>query len=59
MPGAAAVSLVGGVPLLHPQDQVFAAMLDGWGRQQQSRFLAGINDLGSPAVGGAVPPVDE
>ncbi len=40
MPGSAALSLVGGVSLLHPEDQVFAAMLDGWGRQQQSRFLA-------------------
>ena len=40
LPGAAALSLVGGVSLLHPQDQVFAAMLEGWGRQQQSRFLA-------------------
>ena len=40
LPGAAALSLVGGVSLLHPEDQVFAAMLEGWGRQQQSRFLA-------------------
>lgn len=38
--GSAALQLVDGVSLLHPQDQVFVAMLDGWGLQQQSRFLA-------------------
>ena len=37
---AASVVLVGGVRLLHPEDQVFAAMLDGWALQQRSRFLA-------------------
>lgn len=40
LPASAAVQLVGGVSLLHPEDQVFAAMLDGWSTQQQSRFLA-------------------
>ncbi|HYZ98801.1 MAG TPA: site-specific integrase [Acidimicrobiales bacterium] len=40
LPGSAALQLVGGVPLLHPEDQVFAAMLDGWATQQRSRFLA-------------------
>ena len=37
---AASVVLVGGVRLLHPEDQVLAAMLDGWALQQRSRFLA-------------------
>jgi integrase/recombinase XerC len=46
LPGTAVLSLVGGVSLLHPQDQVFAAMLDGWGRQQQSRFLAASTIVG-------------
>ena len=40
MPGSAAVVLIDGVRLLHPEDQVFAAMLDGWAMQQRSRFLA-------------------
>lgn len=39
-PGSSAVLLIDGVRLLHPEDQVFAAMLDGWAMQQRSRFLA-------------------
>lgn len=38
--GAASVSLVGGVALLRPDEQVFGAMLDGWRRQQLSRNLS-------------------
>ncbi len=38
--GAAAVELVAGVPLLRPDEQVFAAMLDGWRSQQLARNLA-------------------
>lgn len=40
LPGSAGLVLLGGVRLLHPEDQVFAAMLDGWAVQQQSRYLA-------------------
>ena len=32
-PGAAVLHLVDGVPLLRPEEQVFAAMLDGWRAQ--------------------------
>jgi integrase/recombinase XerC len=39
-PGAAALHLVSGVPLLRPDEQVFAAMLDGWRNQQLARNLA-------------------
>lgn len=38
--GAAALYLVDGVPLLRPDEQVFAAMLDGWRDQQLARNLA-------------------
>lgn len=38
--GAARLLLVGGVPLLHPQEQVFDAMLQGWANQQLARNLA-------------------
>ena len=34
-PGSARMSLVDGVRLLHPQEAVFAAMLEGWDRQQR------------------------
>jgi integrase/recombinase XerC len=40
VPGASALTLVSGVRLLHPDVQVFEAMLDGWVRQQASRNLA-------------------
>lgn len=33
--GSARLELVGGVTLLHPEDAVLAAMLDGWGKQQR------------------------
>jgi integrase/recombinase XerC len=39
-PGAAALYLVGGVPLLRPEEQMFTAMLDGWRNQQLARNLA-------------------
>ena len=38
VPGA--LTLVSGVSLLHPDVQVFEAMLDGWARQQASRNLS-------------------
>lgn len=41
-PATAAVQLVAGVALLHPDEQVFEAMLSGWERQQHSRYLAEI-----------------
>jgi site-specific recombinase XerD len=40
MPGAAGLHLVGGVPLLRPEEQVFDAMLEGWANQQFARNLA-------------------
>lgn len=39
-PGAAGLHVVAGLPLLRPEGQVFAAMLDGWGSQQLARNLA-------------------
>lgn len=39
-PGSAGLQLVGGVSLLHPQEQVFEAMLAGWRNQQLARRLA-------------------
>lgn len=38
--GSASLVLVGGVPLLHPEEQVFEAMLEGWANQQLARNLA-------------------
>jgi hypothetical protein len=38
--GAAKLLLVGGVPLLHPEPQVFDAMLDGWRNQMLARNLS-------------------
>lgn len=38
-PGAAGLQLADGVSLLHPEDQVFEAMLDGWRNQQLSRNI--------------------
>ncbi|MGH3717386.1 MAG: hypothetical protein ACRDRI_00805 [Pseudonocardiaceae bacterium] len=38
-PGAAGLHLVDGVALLHPEEQVFEAMLDGWRNQQLARNL--------------------
>lgn len=40
VPGAAHLELVGDLPLLHPEAQLFEAMLDGWRHQQLSRNLA-------------------
>ena len=39
-PGSAGLHLAAGVPLLHPGEQVFAAMLEGWRAQQLARNLA-------------------
>jgi integrase/recombinase XerC len=39
-PGSAGLHLATGVPLLHPGEQVFAAMLEGWQAQQLARNLA-------------------
>lgn len=39
-PGSARLHVVGGVPLLRPDVQVFDAMLDGWRNQQLARNLA-------------------
>ena len=38
--GSAGLHLVDGVSLLHPEDQVFEAMLEGWCNQQLARNLA-------------------
>ena len=39
-PGSAGLHLAAGVPLLHPDEQVFTAMLEGWRAQQLARNLA-------------------
>ena len=39
-PGSAGLHLAAGVPLLQPEEQVFAAMLEGWRAQQLARNLA-------------------
>ncbi len=39
-PGAFGLQVVGGVSFLHPEEQLFTAMLDGWRNQQLSRNLA-------------------
>ena len=39
-PGSAGLHLASGVPLLRPEEQAFAAMLDGWRNQQLARRLA-------------------
>lgn len=38
--GSAGLHLAEGVPLLHPEDQVYEAMLEGWQNQQLARNLA-------------------
>jgi integrase/recombinase XerC len=40
VPGAAGLHLAAGVPMLRPEEQVFAAMLAGWRNQQVARNLA-------------------
>ena len=40
--GSAALQLVAGVGLLHPEERVFESMLEGFAAQQTSRFLAPI-----------------
>src|SRR3954453_3663834 len=44
--GSAVTQLVDGVRLLHPEDQVLAAMLDGWGVQQTSRMFTASTVVG-------------
>ncbi len=39
-PGTAGLHMVAGLPLPRPEEQVFAAMLDGWGSRQLARNLA-------------------
>jgi integrase/recombinase XerC len=39
-PGTAGLHLADGLALLRPEEQVFAAMLDGWRNQQLARNLA-------------------
>jgi integrase/recombinase XerC len=39
-PGSARLQLAGGAPLLRPEEQVAAAMLEGWRVQQLARNLA-------------------
>lgn len=39
-PGAPSLHLIGDLPLLRPEEQVFTAMLDGWRNQQLARNLA-------------------
>ena len=39
LPGAAHLTLAGGVVHLDPATAVFEAMLEGWQRQRQTRFL--------------------
>jgi integrase/recombinase XerC len=39
-PGSASLVLVDGVPLLHPEPQLFDAMLEGWRNQMLARNLA-------------------
>lgn len=38
--GSAVLHLAEGVPFLHPEDQVYEAMLEGWQNQQLARNLA-------------------
>lgn len=38
--GAVGLHLIGNLPLLRPEEQVFTAMLDGWRNQQLARNLA-------------------
>ncbi|MDQ6839842.1 MAG: hypothetical protein M3137_16335, partial [Actinomycetota bacterium] len=42
LPGSAYLQLVGGVSLLQPEEQVLAAMVRGFGIQQQSRYLSAL-----------------
>ena len=41
-PSVASLVLLDGVPLLHPEPQVFEAMLDGWRNQMLARNLAAV-----------------
>ncbi|WP_228120539.1 tyrosine-type recombinase/integrase [Streptomyces fagopyri] len=44
-PGSARLLLIDGVSLLHPEDAVFEAMLEGWEKQQRGRRL-GVDTIG-------------
>jgi integrase/recombinase XerC len=50
-PGAASLVLVDGVPLLHPETQVFEAMLEGW-RNQGAGPQPGSVDTDDPGGSG-------
>lgn len=56
---SAAAILPFGARLLHPEEQLFSAMLDGFEMQQRSRFLAEPTNSGAPVVRGAVRSLDE
>ncbi len=43
--GAAGLHLVSGVPLLRPEEAVFAAVLDGWRDQQAARTSTGHDKI--------------
>jgi integrase/recombinase XerC len=49
-PGMAGLHMAAGLPLLRPEEQVFAAMLDGWGSQQLARNLAPATVAGRQRV---------
>ena len=42
-PGAAGLHVAAGLPLLRPEEQVFAAMLDGWGMMGDGKGIAMLN----------------
>jgi len=43
-PGMAGLHMVAGLlPLLRPEEQVFAAMLDGWGMMGDGKGIAMLN----------------
>jgi hypothetical protein len=49
-PGAAGLHMVAGLALLRPREQMFTAMLDGWGSQQLARKLAAATVAGRQRV---------
>ena len=55
-PGSARLQLAGGAPLLRPEEQVLAAMLEGWRVQQLARNLAfSTIEKRLAAIGGVQP----
>lgn len=47
-PGSARLELVDGVFLLHPEDAVFGAMLDGWGNSNAAGGLTRRRSMSVP-----------